>query len=179
MLQASETVPPAGFSPRPKASETIFSLRDGRRAVLLVSLILLFATAILCAIITALIMKPSNKTKASMSAAGECFRHLCKGVLSTAKKKGGGGCAWFELAWFGLEEALGTVRGAPQNGDGQICMRQAEPQEILWYARQVSDLESLFVFLTLFRARGGHIVPPQVNFLKYLKNALSYRVETF
>ena len=37
--------------------------------------------------------------------------------------------------------------------------------------------------LTLFRAGGGggHIVPPppQVNFPKYLKNALSYRVETF
>ena len=29
------------------------------------------------------------------------------------------------------------------------------------------------------RGGGGHIVPPQVNFLKYLKNALSYRVETF
>ena len=38
--------------------------------------------------------------------------------------------------------------------------------------------------LTLFRAGGGgaHCAPPplpQVNFLKYLKNALSYRVETF
>ena len=39
--------------------------------------------------------------------------------------------------------------------------------------------------LTLFRAGGGgggHIVPPpppRVNFPKYLKNALSYRVETF
>ena len=38
------------------------------------------------------------------------------------------------------------------------------------------------VFMTEFnpiQGRGGHIVPPQVNFLKYLKNALSYRVETF
>ena len=36
--------------------------------------------------------------------------------------------------------------------------------------------------LTLFRAGGGHIVPPpppQVNFLKFLKNAVSYRVDTF
>ena len=31
------------------------------------------------------------------------------------------------------EEARGftTVRGAPQNGDGRTCVRQAEPQEIL------------------------------------------------
>ena len=33
--------------------------------------------------------------------------------------------------------------------------------------------------LTLFRAGGGGTLCPQVNFLKYLKNALSYRVETF
>ena len=26
---------------------------------------------------------------------------------------------------------------------------------------------------------GGHIVPPQVHFLKYLRNALSYGLETF
>ena len=30
------------------------------------------------------------------------------------------------------------------------------------------------------QGRGAHCAPPpQVNFLKYLKNALSYRVETF
>ena len=56
-------------------------------------------------------------------------------VLCTAKKKGG-------------EEARGftTVRGAPQNGDGRTCVRQADPQEILCYAMRVSDLGSLFVF---------------------------------
>ena len=46
------------------------------------------------------------------------------------------------------EEARGftTVRGAPQNGDGRTCVRQAEPQKILCYAMRVSDLGSLFVF---------------------------------
>ena len=38
--------------------------------------------------------------------------------------------------------------------------------------------EVSFADLTLFRAGGGTLCP-QVNFLKYLKNALSYRVETF
>ena len=43
----------------------------------------------------------------------------------------------------------------------------------------VSDTTRLMRQLTLLRAgEGGHIVPP-VNFLKYLKNAFSYRVETF
>ena len=40
-----------------------------------------------------------------------------------------------------------TGRGAPQNGDGRTCARQAEPQEILCYAMRVSDLASLFLFL--------------------------------
>ena len=47
-----------------------------------------------------------------------------------------------------------------------------------WYARAQTSSNSL----TLSRAGGGaHCAPPppQVNFLKYLKNALSYRVETF
>ena len=50
------------------------------------------------------------------------------------------------------EEARGftTVRGAPQNGDGRTCVRQAEPQEILCNAMRVSDLGSLFVFFEGF-----------------------------
>ena len=50
------------------------------------------------------------------------------------------------------EEARGftTVRGAPQNGDGRTCKRQAKPQEILCYAMRVSDLGSLFVFFEGF-----------------------------
>ena len=58
------------------------------------------------------------------------------------QNKGGGGG----------EEARGftTVQGAPQNGDGRTCMRQAEPQEILCYAMRVSDLESLFLFFKGF-----------------------------
>ena len=52
----------------------------------------------------------------------------------------------------GGEEARGftTVRGAPQNGDGRTCVRQAEPQEILCFAMRVSDLGSLFVFFEGF-----------------------------
>ena len=58
------------------------------------------------------------------------------------QKKGGGG---------GEEErGFTTVRGAPQNGDGRTCVRQAEPQEILCYAMRVSDLGSLFVFFEGF-----------------------------
>ena len=62
-----------------------------------------------------------------------------KGVLCTAYKKKG-------------EEARGftTVRGALQNGDGRTCVRQAEPQEILCNAMQVSDLGLLFVFFEGF-----------------------------
>ena len=50
------------------------------------------------------------------------------------------------------EEARGftTVRGAPQNGDGRTCVRQAGPQEILCNAMRVSDLGSLFVFFEGF-----------------------------
>ena len=46
-------------------------------------------------------------------------------VYCQEKKKGG-------------EEVRGfsTVRGAPQNGDGQTCMRQAEPLGILCYVLQ-------------------------------------------
>ena len=57
------------------------------------------------------------------------------------KKRGGGG-----------EEARGfsTVRGAPQNGGGRTCLRQAEPQGILCFVKRVSDLESLFLFFFFF-----------------------------
>ena len=54
-----------------------------------------------------------------------------------------------------------------------------------WLLAQDRKMHTAIVFidLILFRAGGGgHIVPPpppQVNFRKYLKNALSYRVETF
>ena len=55
------------------------------------------------------------------------------------------------------EEARGfsTVRGAPQNGDGRTCMRQAGPQGILCCAMRVSDLESLFYFLIFLRGSGS------------------------
>ena len=60
------------------------------------------------------------------------------------QKKGGGG-------------GFSTVRGAPQNGDGRTCMRQAEPQEILYYAMRVSDLESLFLFFKGFGSFGSAV----------------------
>ena len=62
----------------------------------------------------------------------------------------GRGCCVPPKKWG--EEARGftTVRGAPQNGDGRTCVRQAEPQEILCYAMRVSALGSLFVFFEGF-----------------------------
>ena len=75
-----------------------------------------------------------------MASAQPCSRNAqAKGVLCTANKKRG-------------EEACGftTVRGAPQNGDGRTCVRQAEPQEILCNAMRVSDLGPLFVFFEGF-----------------------------
>ena len=43
--------------------------------------------------------------------------------------------------------------GAPQNGDGRTCMRQAEPHEILCicYAMRVSDF---FFFLPVYILQG-------------------------
>ena len=74
--------------------------------------------------------------------------NVTRGCCVPPKKRGGGGRE---------EEARGftTVRGAPQNGDGRTCMRQAEPQEILCCAMRVSDLESLFLFFKGVRVASG------------------------
>ena len=61
-------------------------------------------------------------------------KDLCgtQGVVYRQKRGGGG-------------RGFSTVRGAPQNGGGRTCARQAEPQEILCYAMWVGNLESLFL----------------------------------
>ena len=71
---------------------------------------------------------------------------------------GRGCCVPPERGGGGGAHSFSTVRGAPQNGDDQTCMRQVEPQEILCNAMQVSDLESLFFFFLRGSGSSGSAV---------------------